>query len=577
MGWQMTPFTVPLALTALITLAIIVPVYRNRGKRAAVPLLAFMLFASVYGIGIGIRYSVTALDAKLFWNNITQIGRVGTPIALFLLAASFTDRRQWLRRRRLGVLTAIGAVQIGWPWLNPAETSFESTTLVTTDGMAFLSVDFGPFVFVNVATAYLFLSVGTYWLLTAYREARSSDSSVYARQIGLVILAVLIPWALNVFNLVGVTSVDYNPFGYAAASVLIATALFRYRLLDILPIARGTVVESMDNGVFVLDADGQIVDVNPQARETIAVETDELVGRGFDDVFAAYPTIVDAVAETAETREQLSITEDGARCHYEVNISSIEDSFDNEIGRTVVFNDITRQIEREQEIDLMRQVLSRVLRHNIRNELQVVQGNTAMLASELEGRNEEIARKALSGARDLVSLSNKARGIEELVERDHSRTQVDLVTMLEDAIENYRGEFPTVSFSTDLPETCEVRIIPAIHLAVENLIENAAEHNTAATPTVDVTVSRTDDDVTVTISDNGPGIPTQELAVLKNGAETDLEHGSGLGLWIVNWVLDDSMASIQYDTDTTGTDVTVTVPTEDPLEREMKPYTQQGV
>jgi len=77
MGWQMTPFTVPLALTALLTLAIIVPVYRNRGKRAAVPLLVYMLFASIYGIGTGIRLSATTLDAKLFWNMITQIGRAG--------------------------------------------------------------------------------------------------------------------------------------------------------------------------------------------------------------------------------------------------------------------------------------------------------------------------------------------------------------------------------------------------------------------------------------------------------------------------------------------------------------------
>jgi PAS domain S-box-containing protein len=560
MGWQMTPFTVPLALTALLTLGIIVPVYRHRQKRAAVPLLAFLLFASVYGIGLGVRFSVTTLDAKLFWNLVAQIGRVGTPISLFLLAASYTDRRQWLRRRRIGVLTVIGVMQVMWPLFNPANTIFEMTSLVTRDGMVFLNADLGLFTPLIIAVSYLFLSVGTYWLLAAYWEARGSDS-VSSRQIGLVILAVLIPWGANALNIFGVTQIDYAPFGYTATSVLIATALFRYRLLDILPIARGTVVESMDNGVFVLDADGQIVDVNPRARDTIAVETDELVGQQFADVFGSYPTIVEAVDEATQTSSQLSVAENGMQCHYEVTVSPIEDSFDNEIGRTVVFNDITVQVEREQSIDLMRQVLSRVLRHNIRNELQVVQGNTAMLVSELEGRNEAIAEKALSGAKDLVSLSNKARGIEELVEQDHTRTEVDLVAMLEDAIESSREEFPAVSFTADLPESCEVCVIPAIHLAVENLIENAAEHNTSETPAVDVAVSHTDDAVTVTISDNGPGIPTQELAVLDSGAETDLEHGSGLGLWIVNWVVDDSMASIRYDTDSSGTEVTITIPT----------------
>jgi PAS domain S-box-containing protein len=362
MEWQMTPFTVPLALTALLTLSIIVLVYQNRQKRGAVPLLAFMLFASVYGIGLGVRFSVTTLDAKLFWNTVAQIGRVGTPISLFLLAASYTDRRQWLRRRRIGVLTVIGVMQVMWPLFNPANTIFEMTSLATRDGMVFLNADLGLFTPFIIAVSYLFLSVGTYWLLAAYWEARGSDS-VYSRQIGLVILAVLIPWGANALNLFGVTQIDYAPFGYTATSVLIATALFRYRLLDILPIARGTVVESMDNAVFVLDANRQIVDVNPQAREMVAIDSTQLVGRQFAEVFAAYPTIVDAVGEDTQTSNQLSVAENGMQCHYEVTVSPIEDSFDTEIGRTVVFNDITVQVEREQNIDLMRQVLSRVLRH----------------------------------------------------------------------------------------------------------------------------------------------------------------------------------------------------------------------
>jgi len=560
MGWQMTPFTIPLALTTLLTVAIMVPVYRNRQKQTAIPLLMYLLFTSVYSLTTALRFSVTALDAKLFWNTIITVGRAGAPISLFLLAASFTDRRQWLNWRRLGGLTAIGLVQFVWPLFNPADTVFRSVSLVTVDGILLLTTDFGPFVVFSIAASYLLLGVGTYWLFEAYWQARTGDTGVYRRQIGPLLLAVLIPWGLNILNLVGLTPVDYTPFGYAATSVLIATALFRYRLLNILPIARGTVVESMENGVFVLDDNCQIVDINPQARDTIDVGTEELVGRQFGDVFGSYPTIVETVAEATETRDQLSVSENGVQRHYDVKVSTIDDSFGNVIGRTVVFNDITVQVEREQDIDLMRQVLSRVLRHNIRNELQVIQGNTAMLAADLEGPNEEIARKALSGTEDLVSLSDKARGIEELVEQDHSVREVDLVALLKDAIRRSQREFPDVSFTVDLPATCEVRVIPAIHLAFENLIENAAEHDTAPTPTVDVAVSQTDDHVTVTISDNGPGIPAQELAVLGNEAETDLEHGSGLGLWIVKWVIDDSMASINYDTDTSGTDVTVTIP-----------------
>lgn len=99
-----------------------------------------------------------------------------------------------------------------------------------------------------------------------------------------------------------------------------------------------------------------------------------------------------------------------------------------------------------------------------------------------------------------------------------------------------------------------------MELALDNLIENAAEHNTATEPTVAVVLTNTDDEVVVSITDNGPGIPEQELTIRSPGGETQQKHSRGVGLWVVNSVVESSGASLTFETDTGGTTATVRLP-----------------
>lgn len=97
-----------------------------------------------------------------------------------------------------------------------------------------------------------------------------------------------------------------------------------------------------------------------------------------------------------------------------------------------------------------------------------------------------------------------------------------------------------------------------------NLIENAVEH-TDGPATIDITARKDGETATITITDDGPGIDPSELAVLEAGTETALEHGSGLGLWIIKWGVDIADGTIDFTT-TDGTTATITVPTYPPPE-----------
>lgn len=105
----------------------------------------------------------------------------------------------------------------------------------------------------------------------------------------------------------------------------------------------------------------------------------------------------------------------------------------------------------------------------------------------------------------------------------------------------------------------------AVSLVVENLVENAIRH-AGPEPTVDVTVSAAEDSVSLSVADDGPGIPESEIAVVTGDSDiTQLTHSSGLGLWLVRWIVDGYGGTIRFDEGPLGgSEVTVELPRERP-------------
>ena len=120
------------------------------------------------------------------------------------------------------------------------------------------------------------------------------------------------------------------------------------------------------------------------------------------------------------------------------------------------------------------------------------------------------------------------------------------------------------SVSTSIPRT-DCRVSFELGTAVKELLVNAIQHNDADTPevTLDLDVDRNGPplEATIAISDNGPGIPENERKVLEEGEESPLLHGSGLGLWLVNWIVTELGGTVRIaENDPRGTVVTILVP-----------------
>jgi signal transduction histidine kinase len=234
---------------------------------------------------------------------------------------------------------------------------------------------------------------------------------------------------------------------------------------------------------------------------------------------------------------------------------------DEELSGTVfTLRDMTDRHRRASEIDLLKQIFSRSLRHNIRNKASVIEGFATLLTEKLEGDRAEMAEAILRASNSLARTSQKVSDLDVIVNADFELVEHDLEALLRASIEQAREANAAATIEFDVPDRVTVEGIQDLDYAFENIIENALEHGAVGdNPTVRVHTAVSESTVTVTVSDDGPGIPDEEIAVLREEEETSLRHGSGLGLWLVAQVVERSGGSVSFDIDD-GTSVHVTLP-----------------
>ncbi len=233
------------------------------------------------------------------------------------------------------------------------------------------------------------------------------------------------------------------------------------------------------------------------------------------------------------------------------------------------FNYLTAALgAREAELEERRQrldVLYRALRHNLRNDVSVILGYAEQLRDRAAGADDRRAADAiLRRGRDLTDLAEKAQHAERAsTSVNAERRLVDASSVAESAVTAAAATYPSVDLSFDADPETVAYAVPHFPTAVENAIENACEHIPHDDGRVTVSVERTTDadgdpSVTVRVADNGPGIPAHEVDVLERGRETPLQHGSGLGLWLIYWAVSNSGGTLRFEeNDPSGTVLTM--------------------
>ncbi len=320
------------------------------------------------------------------------------------------------------------------------------------------------------------------------------------------------------------------------------------------------VYSSMVDGEPIVEA------VNPAFERIFGFDADRVVGEPLDEFIV--PGSREGEAAVYNDRgergrvveeEVKRRTSDGLR---DFMLRIVPMDVDEHSDRVfAVYTDVTERKQRRQRVE----ILNRVLRHDLRNGMNIIEGCAVMLSEAVDDENERYARTIQERAGDLISLADKTRAVESSLESaDTAVGEVDVVGDIERAIERVGSEFPEVEIAFSLPERATVRASELVGRAIYHVLENAVVHNDQSVPRIEVTVSSVDDGETIRIAvaDNGPGIPAEERELLTGEEEiTQLRHASGLGLWFVNWAVRQSGGRVEFaENEPRGTVVALELP-----------------
>lgn len=527
--------------------------WRERDQPGALSLLLLLGGQVWWTTSLLFQVQATTHDAKLFWVNVSWIGVVAIPVAWLLFAFEYTGRDQYVRPRYVGLISVIPAATVFLAFTNDVHQLLYAQTMLVEHGdvVRFNHVG-GPWFWVIAIYTYVLGLLGSIQLL----ELVWSETTAFRGQSLALLVGTLIPWLNNLLYLTGTSpmdGIDPTPIAFAISGAAYLAALSRFQLFGTNPSpnrrAPDLLFEEMNQGAVVVDSNDHVINMNEEAAEKLGVTRPDALGLPADEVIPDYGTLPMDGSEsgflTVETASGIG--------RYDVTVSPITNAYDRLIGRVISLHDVTDYLRQQQRLE----VLNRVLRHNIRTETNVISGYAGLLTDEHDSKEARVIQRR---ANRLEQIGEKGREILELFETGAGGGPLSVEEILDGCIGDLGETHSHVEFEVDAPDE-DVYVPDVLEVVCENLVENAAEHNVNDEPRVCVDVETNGEQVRVAVADNGPGIDEYEQEVLERGTETPLEHGSGLGLWIVKWGTELAGGTVEFaENDPTGTIVTVEVP-----------------
>lgn len=344
MAWQLSLYSLLLGVAATAAAAVALVAWRRRESPGSMAFFVLMLGASLWSAGNTVQLLTTDLQLKLLFRTVGYVGHNVAPVALLTFALVYTGHGHWVTRRNVPLLAlepmAVALVvtptnALGWHAL-----LWGSSTVERVGGIVVLEQSFGPWYWLNTAYNYALVLVALY--LFVYLGLQSYAA---ARKQGFALIAgVIPPFFANIAWIMGVSPIDFTPVAFTVTGVVFAVAIYRYRLFDIVPVARETVLDAMEDGYVVLDDRDTVTDINEPAR-LHAAATDDPIGRPVREVL---PQCADLVHEHAAAPPEepvegdVALVEpDGEPRYFEVRVSTIRRA--QFTGRLVLLRNVTEQ------------------------------------------------------------------------------------------------------------------------------------------------------------------------------------------------------------------------------------------
>ncbi len=351
MAWQWTPYTIlPLVAAATLIITALYILWQRRHRPASRAGALVLLTCAELMVAYTLEIGSTNLPIKLFWNKMQYVGLAIAPTAWLVYTLHYIGREKWLTRRTLALLSIVPLITLLLAFTNEAHGLIWRHVWLDTDG-PFLVFDkiYGVGFWVFVVYSCILLLLATFLYIQMFIRSRH----FYRWQVSALVFGALLPWLgsmLDVFKLSPLPKFVPTSLGFIVGGLTVAFTIYRLRLGYIVPVARGVVVESMIDGVIVLDAQNRIVDLNPVARHLIGHTLSETIGQPMEELWPHWPSQMESPLNGAKVGKEVELGKAGEMRIYDVRISPLVDWRGRLVGRVVVLRDITGRVRAEEAL-----------------------------------------------------------------------------------------------------------------------------------------------------------------------------------------------------------------------------------
>jgi signal transduction histidine kinase len=510
-----TPHIWPMLASPAILLVLAFYAWRHRAAPPARPFALQVLSILLWAVGAVLALAAVDPGTKAWWSTFQGLWPLTAVTAALWFALEYANLGRWLNRRALALLatppvvTAALVLTNSFHHLVCRDDSLEMPLGCTFAPVGRVLLAYG--VLLAVASSLVFL-----WLLVRSPLHRWPAALCLCGH-----AAIRVGFLLDSADASPLRPLDATVLGSTFTAVMYAVALVRFRMFELIPVARGTVFEQMREGVLVLDRTQRIVDLNPAAGRILGPQAERARGRAVREVLPSLPDVSTWPA-SPDAPPEVTLGEPGAARHYELRLSLLEHRGGFRLGSLVVLHDVTdrreaqaRMVEHERALATL-QERARVARE-LHDSLGQVLGYAKMQA---QAARERLARGEWREADEhLAQLAAVAQDAHADV-REYilgARAGASAETAFLPALEDYLRRFQaTCGIATTLeasPELVGPALEPMVGTQLLRIIQetltNVRKH--ARARAVRIGLSVCDGKAEAVVQDDGDGFDAARL------------------------------------------------------------------
>jgi PAS domain S-box-containing protein len=299
-------YAIFLLISTIITLYLAFYSWNKSSNPNALYFSFLMLAVSIWSITGAFEMATAAYSSKVLWSQLSYIGIAFVGPFWLLFTLTYTNNDQWLHKKIIAILMIIPVIILilvatnGWHGL-----IWPAITPSSNEPGAILIYDHGIGFYLNAVYTYILMFIG----LILLGQFLDQSPKLYQKQISIVLIAAIVPIIANLVYILQespVEGLDPTPFAFTVTGILIGYSIFRYKLLDIVPVAYNNLFDKISSGVIVINSQKRIVDINPAARELLKIDQ-ELIGSFVEEKLDQFSVLYPLDNIKSEIKREINI------------------------------------------------------------------------------------------------------------------------------------------------------------------------------------------------------------------------------------------------------------------------------